>query len=59
MWNEPGFIGFGRIGMVEKMMGEVYGRFQKDGSRVHVVLRCRDKGDTKPSLEKLRGDLSF
>ena len=32
---------------------------QKDGSRVQVVLRCTDKGATKPSFEKLCGNLSF
>ena len=45
--------------MVEQMVGEVDRRSQKDGSQVHVVLRCRDKGSTKPSFEKLRGNLSF
>ena len=45
--------------MVEKMMGEVDRRSQKDGSRVQVVLKCRDKGATKPSFEKLCGNLSF
>ena len=29
--NEPGFIGLGRIRMVEEMVGEVDGRSQKDG----------------------------
>ena len=59
MGNEPGFIGFGRIGMVEKMVGEVEGRSQKDGSRVQVVLRSRDEGSMKSSFEKLRGIFSF
>ena len=34
-------------------------RYQKDGSRVQVVLRSRDKGAMKSSFEKLRGNLSF
>ena len=45
--------------MVEKMVGEVDRRSQKDGSQAQVVLRCRDKGATKPSFEKLRENLSF
>ena len=45
--------------MVEKIMGEVDKRSYKDGSRAQVVLRCRDKGATKPSFEKLCGILSF
>ena len=45
--------------MVEKMMGDVDKRSQKDGSRVQVVLKCRDKGAMKHSFKKLCGDLSF
>ena len=32
---------------------------QNDGSRVQVVLKCRDKGAMKYSFEKLCGNLSF
>ena len=53
------FISLGRIGMVEEMVGEVDRRSYNDGSRSQVVLRCRNKGATKPSFEKLRGILSF
>ena len=53
------FIRLERIGMVEKIVGEVDRRSQKDGSRVQVVFRCRDKGAMKPSFEKLRGNLFF
>ena len=59
MGYEPAFIGLGRIEMVEQMVGEVDRRSQKDGSRAQVALKCRDKGATKPSFEKLHGDLSF
>ena len=59
MGYEPGFIGLSRIGMVEKMVGEVEGRSQKDGSRAQVVLRSRDEGATKSSFEKLHGIFSF
>ena len=59
MENEPTFIGLGRIELVEKFLDEVEGRSQKDGSRVQVVLRCRDMGATKSSFEKLHGNLSF
>ena len=45
--------------MVEKIVGEVEGRSQKDGSRVQVVLRSRDEGATKSSFEKLHGIFSF
>ena len=41
------------------MVGEVDIRSQNDGSRVQVVLRCRDKGAMNPSFENLRGNLSF
>ena len=59
MGDEPDFIGLGRIGMVEKMMGEVDRRSYKNGSQSQVVLGCRDKGAMKPSFEKLHGILSF
>ena len=59
MGFDPGFIGFGRIGMVEKMLGEVEGRSTKVGSRARVVLRSRDEGATKYSFEKLHGIFSF
>ena len=54
MGYEPGFIGLGRIGMVE-----VEGRSQKDGSRFQVVPRSRDEGAMKSSFEKLHRILSF
>ena len=38
---------------------EVDRRSKNDGSRVQVVLRCRDKGAMNPSFEKLHGNLSF
>ena len=56
---ELAFISLGRIGMVEEMVGEVDRRSNKDGCQAQVVLRCRDKGATNPSFEKLCGDLSF
>ena len=56
---EPSFIGLQWIGMVEKLMGEVARRSYKDGSRAQLTLVIRDKGDTKPSFEKLRENLSF
>ena len=48
-----------RIGMVEKMVGEVEGRSKKDGSQVQVVLKSRDEGAMKSSFEKLCGIFSF
>ena len=45
--------------MVEKMVGEVEGTSQKDGSQVQVVPRGRDEVSMKPLFEKFRGNLSF
>ena len=59
MDDELVFIALGRIGMVEKMVGEVEGRSQKDGSRVQLVLGSRDGGSMKYSFEKLHGIFSF
>ena len=59
MEYEASFIGLGWIDMVEKLVGEVERRSYQDGYQAQVVLRCRDKGATKPSFEKLHGILSF
>ena len=59
MGYEPSFIGLGRIGMVEKMVGEVEGRSQKDGSQVQVALGGRDEVSTKPLFDNFRKDFSF
>ena len=59
MEYEPDFIGLEWIDMVEKLVGEVERRSYQDGYQAQVVLRCRDKGATKPSFEKLRENLSF
>ena len=59
MENEPAFIGLGWIEMVEKLVGEVDSRSQKDGSQAQLALVIKDKGATKPSFEKLRENLSL
>ena len=56
---EPAFTGLEWIGMVEKLMGEVARRSYKDGSQAQLTLVIKDKGATKPSFEKLHGNLSF
>ena len=56
---EPAFIGLGRIGMVDEMVGEVDRRSYKDGTRAQLTLVIRDKGATKPSFEKFCENLSF
>ena len=59
MGYEPGFIGLGKIGMVEKMVDEVEGISYLGGSQVQVVHRSRDEGATKSSFEKLRESSLF
>ena len=56
---ELGFIGLGRIGMVEKMVDEVEGRSYYGGSRVQVVHKSRDEGATNSSFEKLHESSLF
>ena len=59
MGNEPGFIGLGRIGMIEEMVDEEEGRSYLGRSQVQVVHRSRDEGATKSSSEKLHESSLF
>ena len=59
MENELAFIGLEWIEMVEKLVDDVEGRSQKDGSRVQISLGGSDEVSMKPLFEKFCEDFSF
>ena len=50
MENEPACISLEWIEMVDKFVGEVARRSNKDGSQAQLALVISDKGATKPSF---------